>query len=288
MKRIFLVLITNLLIVITINVLLSILGVNHYMARSGYGYNLQDLAVFCFIWGMVGAFISLLLSKVSAKWMMGVHVIDRRSAEFGWLVSMVEQLSRKAGLPKVPEVGIWDSPEVNAFATGPSKRNSLVAFSTGLLRSMEQNEIEGVAAHEIAHIANGDMVTMTLLQGVVNSFVMFFARVIAWAIAQNSREESRPGIQFAVTMLLEIILGILGMVVVAAFSRHREFRADAGGAKYAGRQDMIAALQRLSMNTRRYDQEPALATLKIAGGVGRFFASHPPLEQRIAALKRAA
>ncbi len=288
MKRIFLFLITNLLIVITINVLLSILGVNHYMARSGYGYNLQDLAVFCFIWGMVGAFISLLLSKVSAKWMMGVHVIDRRSAEFGWLVSMVEQLSRKAGLPKVPEVGIWDSPEVNAFATGPSKRNSLVAFSTGLLRSMEQNEIEGVAAHEIAHIANGDMVTMTLLQGVVNSFVMFFARVIAWAIAQNSREESRPGIQFAVTMLLEIILGILGMVVVAAFSRHREFRADAGGAKYAGRQDMIAALQRLSMNTRRYDQEPALATLKIAGGVGRFFASHPPLEQRIAALKRAA
>ena len=288
MKRIFLFLITNLLIVITINVLLSVLGVNHYMARAGYGYNLQDLAVFCFIWGMVGAFISLLLSKVSAKWMMGVHVIDRRSAEFGWLVSMVEQLSRKAGLPKVPEVGIWDSPEVNAFATGPSKRNSLVAFSTGLLRSMEQNEIEGVAAHEIAHIANGDMVTMTLLQGVVNSFVMFFARVIAWALAQNAREESRPGIQFAVTMLLEIILGILGMLVVAAFSRHREFRADAGGAKYAGRQDMIAALQRLSMNTRRYDQEPALATLKIAGGVGRFFASHPPLEERIAALQRAA
>ena len=163
-----------------------------------------------------------------------------------------------------------------------------VAFSTGLLNSMQQNEIEGVAAHEIAHIGNGDMVTMTLLQGVVNSFVMFFARVIAWAIAQNSREENRGSIQFAVTMLLELVLGILGMLVVAAFSRHREFRADAGGAKYAGKQDMIAALQRLSMNTRRYDQEPALATLKISGGVGRFFASHPPLEERIAALQRGA
>lgn len=288
MKRVFLFLLTNLLIVLTINVILSLLGVNIYMARSGYGYNLEDLAVFCFIWGMVGAFISLLLSKVSAKWMMGIQVVDRRSAEYGGLVSMVEQLARKAGLRTMPEVGIWESPEVNAFATGPTKSNSLVAFSTGLLNSMQPNEIEGVAAHEIAHIANGDMVTMTLLQGVVNSFVMFFARVIAWAIAQNAREESRPGIQFGVTMLLEILLGILGMMVVAAFSRHREFRADAGGAKYAGKQDMIAALQRLSMNTRRHDQEPALATLKISGGVGRFFASHPPLQDRIAALQRAA
>ncbi len=286
MKRIFLFLITNILIVLTINILLSVLGLNYYLSQQGISYS--DLAAFCLIWGMTGSLISLALSKVSAKWMLGVQVIDKRSPQYGWLVSMVEQLARKAGLPEAPEVGIWESSEVNAFATGPSKRNSLVAFSSGLLHSMQQNEVEGVAAHEIAHIANGDMVTMTLLQGVVNAFVMFFARVISWAIAQNSREENRAGMQFLITMVLEIVLGILGMLVVAAFSRHREYRADAGGARFAGKQDMIAALQRLSAHTQRHDREPALATLKISGGVGRFFASHPPLEDRIAALQRAA
>ena len=286
MKRIFLFLVTNLLIVLTINILLSALGLNYYLSQQGINYT--DLAAFCLIWGMTGSLISLAISKWTAKAIHGVKVIDKRSAEYGWLVSMVEQLARKAGLPVTPEVGIWDSPEINAFATGPSKRNSLVAFSSGLLYSMQKNEVEGVAAHEIAHISNGDMVTMTLLQGVVNAFVMFFARIIAWAVAQNSRDENRAGIQFMVTMVLELLLGVLGMLVVAAFSRHREFRADAGGARYAGKQDMIAALQRLSMNSRRYDSDPALATLKISGGVGRFFASHPPLGDRITALQRAA
>jgi heat shock protein HtpX len=197
---------------------------------------------------------------------------------------MVEQLARKAGLPVMPQVGIYESPEVNAFATGPSKRRSLVAFSTGLLNSMSKNEIEGVAAHEIAHIANGDMVTMTLLQGVVNAFVMFFARIIAWGISQNVREENRYMTQYMVTFLLEMALGLLGMIVVCSFSRYREFRADRGGAQYAGKQDMIAALQRLASNTRRYDEAPAMAAFKISGGVGQLFSTHPPLEKRIAAL----
>lgn len=283
MKRIVLFILTNILIVLTINILITVLGIQPYLTSQGLDY--QQLAFFCLVWGMAGSLISLMLSKVSAKWMLGVHVIDKRSGEFGWLVSMVEDLSRKAGLPKTPEIGIWESAEVNAFATGPSKRNSLVAFSTGLLNSMQRNEVEGVAAHEIAHIANGDMVTMTLLQGVVNAFVMFFARVIAWALSQNAREENRATIQFVTTLVLDMVLGILGMVVVCAFSRHREFRADAGGAQFAGKHDMIAALERLSMAYRPVEKEPALATLKIAGGVGRFFATHPPLEERIKALR---
>jgi heat shock protein HtpX len=200
---------------------------------------------------------------------------------------MVEQLARKAGLTTMPEVGIYESPEVNAFATGPSRSRSLVAFSSGLLNSMNQDEIEGVAAHEIAHIANGDMVTMTLLQGVVNAFVMFFARIIAWGISQNVREENRYMTQYMVTFLLEMVLGILGMIVVFSFSRHREFRADLGGARYAGKHDMIAALQRLAANTRRYDEAPSVAVFKISGGVGQLFSSHPPLEKRIAALQSA-
>ena len=223
-----------------------------------------------------------------AKWTMGVKVVPRTSSEYAQLVMMVEQLARKAGLSTLPEVGIYESPEVNAFATGPSRNRSLVAFSTGLLQSMNQNEIEGVAAHEIAHIANGDMVTMTLLQGVVNAFVMFFARIIAWGISQNVREENRYMTQFMVTFLLEMVLGVLGMIVVCSFSRYREFRADRGGAQYAGKQDMIAALQRLANNTRKYDEAPAMAAFKISGGVGQLFSTHPPLEKRIAALQSAA
>jgi heat shock protein HtpX len=285
MKRILLFLATNFLVMITISILLTVLGVNRYMTAAGIDY--QQLAIFCLIWGMAGSLISLALSKVSAKWTMGLQVIDRSSPEAAWLVLMVEDLSRKAGLPRTPEVAIYDSPEVNAFATGPSRRNSLVAFSTGLLRSMNRNEVEGVAGHEIAHIANGDMVTMTLLQGIVNAFVMFFARVIAFAVSQNAREESRYAIQYTVTMVLEMVLGLLGMLVVCGFSRWREFRADRGGAQYAGKNDMIAALERLASNQRRYDEAPALATLKISGGVGVLFSTHPPLEKRIAALKQA-
>jgi heat shock protein HtpX len=237
---------------------------------------------------MVGSLISLAISRMSAKMMMGIQLVDRSSPDAAWLFAMVEELSRKAGLPVVPEVGVYQSPEVNAFATGPSKRRSLVAFSTGLLNTMNRNEVEGVAAHEIAHIANGDMVTMTLLQGVINAFVMFFARVIAWAIAQNSRDENRQTSSYMVTFLLEMVLGILGMLVVAAFSRYREFRADSGGARYAGKQDMIAALERLQSHTKIYDKQATLAAFKISGGPGAWFSTHPPLAKRIEALRKAA
>ncbi|MEY4668433.1 MAG: protease HtpX [Pseudomonadota bacterium] len=285
MKRIALFILTNILVVLTISILLNLLGVRPYLNANGI--DIQQLAVFCLVWGMTGSLISLAISRMMAKWTMGVQVVPRTSSEYAWVVMMVEQLARKAGLPAMPQVGIYDSPEVNAFATGPSKRRSLVAFSTGLLNSMNRNEIEGVAAHEIAHIANGDMVTMTLLQGIVNSFVMFFARIIAWGISQNVREENRYMTQYMVTFLLEMVLGLLGMIVVCGFSRHREFRADRGGAQYAGKNDMIAALQRLASNTRRYDQAPALAAFKISGGVGQLFSTHPPLEKRIAALQSA-
>lgn len=286
MKRIFLFILTNILVVLTISLLLNLLGVRPYMTANGI--DMGQLAIFCLVWGMTGSLISLAISRMMAKWTMGVKVVPRTSSEYAQLVMMVEQLARKAGLSTMPEVGIYESPEVNAFATGPSRNRSLVAFSTGLLQSMNQNEIEGVAAHEIAHIANGDMVTMTLLQGVVNAFVMFFARIIAWGISQNVREENRYMTQFMVTFLLEMVLGVLGMIVVCSFSRYREFRADRGGAQYAGKQDMIAALQRLANNTRKYDEAPAMAAFKISGGVGQLFSTHPPLEKRIAALQSAA
>lgn len=286
MKRILLFIATNILVILTISILLQILGVGHYLTAQGIDYT--QLAIFCLIWGMVGSLISLAISRISAKMMTGMQLIDRSHPEVGWVYSMVEELSRKAGLPKVPEVGIYESPEVNAFATGPSKRRSLVAFSTGLLNTMNRNEVEGVAAHEIAHISNGDMVTMTLLQGVINAFVMFFARVISWAIAQNSREENRQASVYMITFLLEMVLGVLGMMVVAAFSRYREFRADLGGARYAGKHDMIAALERLQSHTKIYDKQATLAAFKISGGPGAWFSTHPPLEKRIEALRKAA
>ncbi len=285
MKRILLFILTNLLVVVTISVVTSILGVNHYITAQGLDYS--SLLVFCLVWGMGGAFISLSISRWSAKTIMGVRVINRNSSELAWVYTMVEQLAHKAGLPAMPEVGIWDSAEVNAFATGPSKRRSLVAFSTGLLHSMDRNEIEGVAAHEIAHIANGDMVTMTLLQGVINAFVMFFARAIAWAVSQNAKEENRRLYAMLITIGLEIAFGILGMVVVCAFSRYREYRADRGGARYAGKGDMIAALRRLQANSKRYEHQPALAAFKISSGPRSWFSTHPPLDARIKALEGA-
>jgi len=286
MKRILLFVVTNILVILTISILLQVLGIGRYMTAQGIDYT--QLAAFCLIWGMVGSLISLSISRISAKMMTGMQLIDRSHPEVAWLYTMVEDLSRKAGLTKTPEVGIYQSPEVNAFATGPSKRRSLVAFSTGLLNTMNRNEVEGVAAHEIAHIANGDMVTMTLLQGVINAFVMFFARVISWAIAQNSRDENRQASSYMVTLLLEMVLGVLGMLVVAAFSRYREFRADLGGARYAGKHDMIAALERLAGHTRVYDKQASLAAFKISGGPGAWFSTHPPLEKRIEALRKAA
>ena len=276
-KRIFLFVLTNILVVLTITVILNILGVQP-------GQGLEALMVFSLVWGMGGAFISLQISRWMAKRITGARLVDGRTGqqELDWLYVTVERLTRQANLP-MPEVAVYDSPEVNAFATGPSRSRSLVAVSTGLLRSMRPNEVEGVLAHEVAHIANGDMVTMTLLQGVINSFVIFFARVIAGFL---SRSDERPN--FMVIIALQMVLGLLGGLVTAWFSRYREYRADAGGASLSGRENMVGALKRLLGNQEMVDtSHQALATMKINGGrsFAALWATHPPLERRIAALE---
>ena len=291
MKRIILFVLTNLLVIVTISIITSLLGVNRYIDATGLNY--ESLLIFCLIWGMVGSFISLLLSKVMAKWMMGVKIIDpRRSVGVEKeLCSRVQNLARKAHIP-VPEVGIYTSNEINAFATGASKSSSLVAVSTGLLNSMDEAEVEGVLAHEVAHIANGDMVTMTLIQGVVNAFTMFFARVISYFISTMVKEEMANIVRIITTIVLDIIFSILGSIVVSYFSRAREYRADIGGAKLAGKQNMIAALQKLqrTMSISVPDERGgAIASLKISGKQSGFlalFSTHPPLQDRIANLQR--
>ncbi len=297
-KRIFLFVALNFLVVVTISLITNLLGIRPYLTAQGIDY--ESLMAFCLIWGMGGAFISLGLSRIMAKWMMGVKVIDpnTRDPELQELLQTVHQLARGAGLGVMPEVGIYNSPEVNAFATGPTKNRSLVAVSTGLLHRMKRSEVEGVLGHEVAHIANGDMVTMTLVQGVVNAFVMFLSRVIAFAIMQAGRSRDdrdssfSPMAYYAVQMVLEIAFMILGSILVAAYSRWREFRADAGGAKLAGRQSMIEALQALRRTYEHVDPtaQPAVQALKISsrpGGIMRFFSTHPPLEERIARLEAA-
>jgi heat shock protein HtpX len=282
-KRIFLFLLTNLAIVLTLTVVVSVLGV------AG-GPDLGSLAVFCLIWGMGGAFISLQMSRWIAKRATGVHLIDGRSgdAQLDWLYQTIERLTRQANLP-MPEVGVYESGEVNAFATGPSKSRSLVAVSAGLLRAMRQEEIEGVLAHEVSHIANGDMVTMTLLQGIMNAFVMVFARVIASVVTRSDdNRRGGGGMYFLVVIVLQIVLGILASLITAWFSRYREYRADAGGAHLAGRERMLGALRRLAANRELVDtSHQALATMKINDlpGWAALFSTHPPLEDRIAALQ---
>ena len=290
MKRIFLFVLTNLAIMIMVSVVLGLLGVSGYITADGLNYG--ALMVVALVWGFGGAGISLLMSRWMAKMAMGVQVVDGRTghAELDWLHQTVEQLARKAGLP-MPEVGVYDSPEVNAFATGPSKKSSLVAVSSGLMRSMRREEVEGVLAHEVSHIQNGDMVTMTLIQGVVNAFSIFFSRVIANVVRQLVDERISGLVFFVTTILFDIVFSILGMFVVAWFSRAREFRADAGAAVLSSPNNMIAALQRLQANQGLVDQsQPQLATMKISGGKGKgllaLISTHPPLEERIAALQR--
>jgi len=302
MKRIFLFSLVNILMVVTISITLSLLGVNHYLTQ--YGIDYQQLAVFCLVWGMGGSFISLALSRFMAKSMMGVQLVDphTRDPELQQLVQTVYQLSRSAGLPAMPEVGVYDSPDLNAFATGPSRSRALVAVSSGLLGRMNREEIEGVLGHEIAHVANGDMITLTLIQGVINAFVMFLARVAAFAVSQalrgNDREErsnSSPMIQYVMVFVFEIFFSILGSMVVAWFSRMREFRADAGGAKFAGRDKMVSALRALQrayespMNDDLPPAPQAMRAFQISsskkGNLLKFFSTHPPLEERINALE---
>ena len=290
LKRVFLFMAVNLLILVTLSITLNVLGVRPYL--TAYGIDYQALMMFCLVWGMGGAFISLALSRVMAKWMMGVQVISPTEARGGEaeLVAAVHRLAQAAGLPAMPEVGIYNSPEVNAFATGPTRSRALVAVSTGILSAMDKDELEGVLAHEISHVANGDMVTMTLIQGIVNAFVMFLARVIGFFLSLQVKAENRRMVNMVVVLLLDILLSILGMLVVAFFSRKREYAADAGSARLAGREKMIAALERLWDNRGAVEKEhQSLATLKISGSSGGFFAllsTHPPLPSRIAALKR--
>jgi len=289
-KRISLFLFTNILIMVTITVILNILGVKPYI--TAYGLNLEALLVFCLVWGMAGAFISLILSRKMAKWLMGVQVIDEGAAgRYGDLLETVRGLSRAAGIP-MPEVGIYESPEVNAFATGPTKSRSLVAVSTGLLQRMTRNEMDGVLAHEISHIANGDMVTMTLIQGVVNAFAMFLSRIVSFFIGKMVDEKMEAVVRFVSVIAFDILFSILGSILVAWFSRRREFKADAGGARYAGRNNMIAALEKLKAASviGIDDSALAFASLKISGSPKwlSLFATHPPLDERIEALKRPA
>jgi heat shock protein HtpX len=289
-KRVFLFMAVNLLVMATISILVSVLGLNQFLSSKGIDYG--TLALFCLVWGMGASFISLMFSKTFAKMGMGVQIIppDTQDPELRSLVETVHQLSDRAGLTKMPEVGIYDSPEVNAFATGPSSSNSLVAVSTGLLRSMNRQQAHAVLAHEVSHVANGDMVTLALIQGVVNAFVMFLSRIIAWAVAQNVREDARNAVYFIVTIVLDIALTLLGSMVVAYFSRAREYRADAGAAEINGKEGMISALQALQrihqpVTHDRYEM------MKISGGSGglmALLASHPPLEKRIQALQERA
>lgn len=287
-KRIWLFLLTNLAVMLVLSLILSLLGVGGYIGSDGQ-LQLVPLMIFCLVWGMGGAFLSLQMSRWLAKRAMGVQLVDGKTGnqDLDWLHATVGNLTMQANLP-MPEVGVYDSREVNAFATGPSKKRSLVAVSTGLLQSMERREVEAVLGHEIGHIANGDMVTMALLQGVINAFVLFFARIAAFAVRMVVHEKIAWVAGFAVRIALEIILGILGSLVTSWFSRRREFRADAAGASLAGRESMVAALRRLATTTDRIDtSNAALAAFKISDKKGWLaaFSTHPPLEERIAALE---
>lgn len=299
-KRISLFILVNILVLVTISIVLNVLNIRPYI--TPYGLDYEALLAFCAVVGFTGAFISLALSRFMAKMMLGVRVIDSSSATKAFerdLVSTVHRLAQRAGLSKMPQVGIYNSPEINAFATGPTKSRALVAVSSGLLEQMDSSAVEGVLSHEIAHITNGDMVTMTLIQGVVNTFVMFFARIAAWAVSSamssRDREDNRgvsPVVHFVAVMVFEILFSLLGAVVVAYFSRIREFRADKGGSALSGKEKMIHALESLKRSTELVDtSHQSLATLKISGKTKGFlslFATHPDLEVRIAALRSAA
>jgi heat shock protein HtpX len=289
MKRILLFVLTNIAVVAVLGIVASLLGVNRFLTPNGL--NLQMLLGFALVIGFGGAIISLLISKPVAKWSAGVRIInDPQNADEAWIVETVRKLAGKAQIG-MPEVGIFEGAP-NAFATGAFKNSSLVAVSTGLLQGMTRDEIEAVIGHEIAHVANGDMVTMTLIQGVMNTFVVFLSRVIGYAVdgflRKGEGNSSGPGIGYYVsTIVLDIVLGFAAAIVVAWFSRHREFRADAGSAHLLGRkQPMMNALARLG-GMQPGELPKAVQTLGITGGIGNLFATHPPIEERIAALQNA-
>ena len=296
MKRILLFVLTNVMVVAVLGVVASLLGVNRFLTANGL--NLGMLLGFALVIGFGGAIISLLISKPMAKWTSGLRMIDApQSPDEAWIVGTVRKFADKAGIG-MPEVGIFEG-EPNAFATGAFKNSSLVAVSTGLLQNMTREEVEAVIGHEVAHIANGDMVTMTLIQGVMNTFVVFLSRVIGYAVDSFLRRgddrSSGPGIGYYVsTIVLDIVLGFAAAIVVAWFSRQREFRADAGGARFAGKGKMVGALRALNQTFNREHVEDegrgSLATLKISGrpsGMMALLSTHPPLEERIERLQKA-
>jgi len=289
MKRVMLFLATNFAVVIVLMVITSLLGVNQYLTQQGINY--EALLGFAAVFGMGGAFISLLISKPMAKWSMRVQLIGQqpRGAEEAWLLATVQRQAQAAGIG-MPEVGVFDAPEPNAFATGANRNNALVAVSTGLLRTMGREEVEAVLGHEISHVANGDMITLTLVQGVVNTFVIFAARVIGFFIDKVVLKNERGiGMGYYMTvMVLDILFGVLAMMIVAWFSRQREFRADAGGARLAGRGKMVGALQRLAGAYGQSTLPKQMAAFGINGGIKSLFATHPPIAERIARLQQAA
>lgn len=287
MKRIALFVLTNLAVVLVLGIVANLLGVNRYLTANGL--NLGALLGFALIMGFGGAIISLLISKPVAKWSSGVRVINQpQSSDEAWIVNTVEKFAKQAGIG-MPEVGIFEGAP-NAFATGAFKNSALVAVSTGLLQGMTREEVEAVIGHEVAHIANGDMVTMTLIQGVMNTFVVFLSRVIGYAVdsflRRGNDNNSGPGIGYWVTTIaLDIVLGFAAAIVVAWFSRQREFRADAGAAALMGRkQPMINALARLG-GMEPGELPKSVAAMGITGGIGKLFSTHPPIEERIAALQ---
>ncbi len=293
MKRIVLFLATNLAIIVVLSITLQLLGVERILDQQGVGLDLQALLVFSAVIGFGGSFLSLAISKWMAKQSTGAQVIDQpRNEVEAWLVETVRRQAQAAGIG-MPEVAIYDAPEPNAFATGMSKNNALVAVSTGLLQNMSRDEVEAVLGHEVSHVANGDMVTLALIQGVVNTFVVFLSRVVGYVVDRVVfKTERGHGPAFYITAIIaEILLGILATIIVMWFSRQREFRADAGGARLAGREKMIAALQRLAGFAGESHLPDQLAAFGINGRIGqgltRLFMSHPPIEERIAALRAA-
>ncbi len=288
MMRIFLFLATNIAIMVVISIVFSVLGLSGTLDAQGIGLDLNALLVMSAVIGMTGSFISLAMSKWSAKRAMGVHVIDQpQNQTERWLLDIVAKQAQLAGIG-MPEVGIFQTPEANAFATGMNKNSALVAVSTGLLQNMNADEVEAVVGHEMTHVSNGDMVTMALMQGVVNTFVFFFASIIGHVVDRVVfRTERGYGPAFFITRIVaQIALGFLASMLVMWFSRYREFKADAGGAKLAGREKMIGALRALQRGHDAQDLPGQLAAFGInGGGMSRLFMSHPPLEERIAALQ---
>jgi heat shock protein HtpX len=292
MKRIALFVLTNVAVLVVISVVLRVLGVDQLLTEQGTGLNLGSLLVFSAVVGFSGSLISLAMSKWIAKKSTGAHVIDTpRNSTEAWLLNTVHRQADAAGIRR-PEVAIFDSPDPNAFATGPSRNNALVAVSTGLLSQLGQREVEAVLGHEVTHVANGDMVTLTLLQGVVNTFVVFLSRIVGFVVDRVVFRTERgygPGF-FIASMVAQLLLGILATMIVMWFSRQREFRADAGGARLAGRESMIQALLGLQRSRQPVELPKAIQAFGIAGrgaAVTRLFMSHPPIEERVAALQTA-